>query len=357
MHESSDSTWDGATPRRARERFVQAARRSIQAVVGAAVLALLGMVILRPLHVRIDTHLVDLFVKVLAIVVLMLFVAGGVTGIVAVAGTSRYGNAGLLGRGLLGSLLSVVLALVLVPTLFQVNSRVRAQQDFRTALTNLMGTASGTPNELNDRLAATSAALGTAAEQASGTDAAVLNASAAFFSRVQKATEPYTTAMQRLQSAKVLDFGTIRARADIESRRGLVRAFVAANEGLRKFVESGPAVFAEETAKVVLTEDQRAKLVSRFELGFGRTQPLNLKIRAADAELAGAILGVLNLLDGQWGRWRFDMRTQSVRFSDRQAAQTYQAFTRQLQAAAAEQSKLQQQMVELKQTAQSQGAR
>jgi hypothetical protein len=54
--------------------------------------------------------------------------------------------------------------------------------------------------------------------------------------------------------------------------------------------------------------------------------------------MGGAMLGVLDLLDANWGRWRYNETSGKVRFENASAVTQYNAFMAQIHKAATEQA-------------------
>ncbi len=178
----------------------------------------------------------------------------------------------------------------------------------------------------------------------SGDDAAASRAMAAYLSKMQMQAREYEAALGRLISAEVLSFN-LQDRSTLEAHRKLVREFAAANDQLTDTVRH-----AEELARTELKAAKvSARMLEATMTGFnkGREQrQLQLRIRDHDRTLGEAGLGALDLLDKNWGRWSHDKTSGQLRFEDDAALASFNTFITTIQTAAAEQTQVQQELVE-----------
>lgn len=142
--------------------------------------------------------------------------------------------------------------------------------------------------------------------------------------------------------ANVLSF-QFSERATLEAHRKLVVQFSAANDRLTNLVQrSEEMVRAELVAAKV-----PAKLLESTMNGFNQGRPqraLQLRIRQHDHTLGEAGLAVLDLLDRNWGRWERDEVSGQLRFHDDATLATFNTLITQIQTAAEEQTRAQQEL-------------
>lgn len=226
-------------------------------------------------------------------------------------------------------------------------------------MTNLLGTTEEEMDDLdsaNERIESTQRALDQAAERATGTDAAIMRATSAYMAVIREATETFTKEAVALQNAEVLDTSDLHDRGQIEERRQIVARFITANGQLTETMKSGEQLFATELDKQSLTGALRADVLTGFKTGFGRTLPLTLKVRNADADIALSMLQVLALLETQWDRWRYDADAGVLEFDEDAAAEKYTELLTGIEATAEIQAVAQRELFEVQRALQS-GAR
>ncbi len=165
--------------------------------------------------------------------------------------------------------------------------------------------------------------LGRAAASSSGESAAALRSTQDFLRQVQSQQQTYEEASRQLTSANVLVVRTIEQRADIARRRAAVTNFLATESAFRDFIAQSELTFSNGLANAGIAVTQRDAAVKQFRDGFGRELPLLMEIRATDEQIANGMLSVLDLLDRNWGRWRYDERSGAPRFDDRGAMNQY----------------------------------
>jgi hypothetical protein len=336
--------------RAGKEAAAMAATISVAAGVAALVAALCFDRLLKGLQPTVGAATLSLLAKASVIVTCGLLLVGLVAAVVAVAGGIRSSSKGIIGKGLAGGLMCLLLGAIFVPNFLNARrQRLQAQEEFISAVTNLVNLTPedlSEPESIQERLTTTRQAMDRAAEKASGTEAAMMRASSAYFGRIQAAAERYTTHHTVLTDAEVLSPVELKERGEIERRRGIVRDFVGANEHLAKTISSGADLFEEELRKAHLPERAHAEVMSGFKRGFDRTRPISLKIRALDAEFGQLMMSVLDLLDGQWGKWRFDADDDLLYFDDDTVEEKYTGYVERIDELAQEQEELQRQLLE-----------
>ncbi|EEF62437.1 hypothetical protein [Pedosphaera parvula] len=138
----------------------------------------------------------------------------------------------------------------------------------------------------------------------------------------------YSTAYAALTNPPVLSMVLVKEKADLEARKKATLACIAASQELIAFWTSAAARLAEELSRANLSPDVRKEYLQDFIRSAEIDKPESLKYRKVQLLREQAILGYLNLLEQNWGKWTYDPKTQSVRSTD---GQFMENFTRDLE--------------------------
>lgn len=182
------------------------------------------------------------------------------------------------------------------------------------------------------------------ASKMSGDDAAATRAMANYLAKMQIEARGYEAALARLLEANVLNF-QISDRAEFEAHRQLVRDFAAANEQLTANVRNAETLARAELAAEKTSSRLTEETMAGFNQGRGQRQ-MQLRIREQDRVLGEASLGALDLLEKNWGRWSRDETSGQLSFEDDATLESFNALISQIEAAADEQTKVQQELAE-----------
>ncbi len=182
-----------------------------------------------------------------------------------------------------------------------------------------------------------------------GNDKLSFEAGAAYTARLQEEAKKYETQLERLQAAEVLAPASNPTREKLAQNRQLVHDFMAANLVLSNFVHHSARHFEEELKARKVPE----KLIEQNMIGFNSTssrqRPLMLKIRATDARIGTATLGLLDIMDTHFGKWTTELGSGKLVLPDDEAVEKYQRIYLELTIAAEEQGELQKKMFNLNQ--------
>lgn len=281
------------------------------------------------------------------------YLIGMVFSIVALCGIPRHGRAGLLSKGLAGMLLNGVLLLftgiyiiVLQPTI----ELAKAHKQFNDAADRLRQSSRDSLNPTNgfqpgitplEKFIATSTE---ASKNLKGADAVAMQAGLAYFAKLKVENDAYTQAATALQDGEMLNGDTLKTKDQLAPRRKIVQSFLDTNRRFREFVRDSEQHFETELKARSLIPEDIGKAMAAFHKGDNRNI-LVLKIRDSDERIGKSILGTLDLLEKQWGQWKFDGKTDLFTFQDTEAAKQYATLQKDLVAASEEQAALQQQLL------------
>ena len=114
--------------------------------------------------------------------------------------------------------------------------------------------------------------------------------------------------------------------------------FLDANDAFKSLLLQSESNYRKDLAALEVSPAQTEAAMTGFRKSFGVQRPLLVNIREADDRMGRAMLGVLDLLDSQWGQWRYDPAASVVRFQDRTALDQYKALMAQINQARTDQA-------------------
>jgi hypothetical protein len=242
-------------------------------------------------------------------------------GLVALFGGRRHGARGLAGL----SAASIVLGLVLL--------RLADRRYQAAASPQTNGPAAETAEEPAPAPAPlpTHQANSVSSSSQSPTDSVeeekrLALATASYASKVQAVTAEYDHSLQAMQQATILNYETLRARVQLQTRRQAVQAFLTANENWREVVASAEEFYRLELAHFKVSPLLAERALVEFQKSVGEQTPYLLQMRSADAQWGNAILGMLGMLGSNWGQWTYDTAEGSVSFEDDEVTSRYEAL-------------------------------
>jgi len=177
--------------------------------------------------------------------------------------------------------------------------------------------------------------------QSSGDDALVVQAVRSYQQRLLAAAAGHAATAAAMQAAAVLDMKDVTQREQLESRRGVVRRFLASNDALTSLLTNEAASFAQEMARLNLPPEKMQSELKAFQSGI-RDKELTLRLGETDQRIGSSLLGALDFLDESWGKWNYSREQRLVQFGAPGALEKYNDFLGAIEAAQKEQTELQQ---------------
>jgi hypothetical protein len=179
--------------------------------------------------------------------------------------------------------------------------------------------------------------------QARQEDALIQQATSTCGQRIQEAAKDHAANAKQVQEAKVLEMEQVAQREQLETKREVVRKFLASNQALKSLLVSEEAAFTEELAKLNLPPARVESAVKGFHSAIqGKT--VAILMRDADQRIGTSLLGALDFLDEIWGQWNYNKEYDQVQFNPPGALKKYNDFMESIAAAAREQQELQAQL-------------
>jgi len=281
----------------------------------------------------------------------LLVLAGFVLAIIALSVMTRDGRRGILGFALAGLILNAsVVALGVIPLVLKVRNRARAvhnaenvaQQAREETLKELRGEKGVQP--ASQRLDAIEKSMDDLAAQSTGDKALELKASSGYLHRLQVVSAKYTSGLQELEGARVLDMSGVERREQLTPKRDAVQRFMASNEEFKSFLTNAENIFKEEMVAMKVPQ----KTFDQALEGFHSKAYINntlIKIRDTDRQIGEGMLGVVDLLDEHWGKWTYNTERKRLVFAADGSLDQYNAFLAKIKKASNEQKRLQEQVV------------
>lgn len=330
----------------------QIARASVQAPLMGLVVAFIAFAFLR-------TSSDKLIPLVIAAIAMVLAGVGVICAGIGFVGMSRHGTRGLLGWSLGGFALGGFVLASGFGAIKEVQKAQRTQaalrdikaasDQYRNDLRRSFDPENGITNTSLDKIDRMKESFDKAAQQSSGSDAAIAKAMSAHFSRTRAAMEKYNLAVEALKAAAVLNPVDLTNRNQFAPRREVVDRFLRANDELKLFVSESENLILADLKRLNVSQRQRDGFMVGYHRKAGEVNLLVLKVRRCDTALGNALLGGLKILEERWGRWDYDTTDEKIKFADDAAVAAYTQVLAAMQDAGAEQVRLQQEIIALQQ--------
>lgn len=286
----------------------------------------------------------------LASVVLM--VVGLILGLLALILMQPGGRGPIILRASAGIVMSSLLLAIFIPNFLRAREKAIAQrkayaevhspsQDLQKGM--VVAAREGKPMDIT-RL---QKSMEDAGKIGTGQDAAIMKASSAYLQKLQVLQQAYVAATEDLTNSHILQASDLTQREQLQARKAVVQKFLAANEAVKSFLESN----AENYRQELLDQKVSPAGISKALLGFHKTAdpqaPLIREVRETDSRMGRAMVGVLDLLDTDWGRWRYNNTSQRLNFNSTSSLEKYNDYLRELDSAREDQAVAQEKLVSL----------
>lgn len=290
----------------------------------------------------------------------VIYVVSLVLGFVGLTGSYRRGNEGALVRAVLGMIISGTLlgfwgvGFVRGYRMAMQNRKAaqavaqaakEIKQDMKKELAE-KGTAS--PDASQAGAEKLKKAFDNASKQLTGDDALVAQAGAYYMARLQNVVNDYTAAAQAIKSPLVfMNMNGVDQREQLATRKATVNKFLEANEKMLSFITKAEIIFREELVRAKVSPAALETALKGYRQTADERNYLTIQIRMDDQRIGNAMLGMLDLLDSNWGNWKYNPDKKNVIFQDTDAVAKYNEYFKDMTAAGKEQAKLQSQLLSL----------
>ena len=274
-----------------------------------------------------------IYVLTIAVICGFIVLVGIVMGLLALVLAKPGERAGVFARAGVGLGVCGLLIAIAVPNFIRGRQKALADQaalqDLKSTVSDLRQEASAAlkqhdPHAVN--LAKLGQSLDRAAKATSGDASIAMRAMHAYLDRIESQQKAYEKVSDELLVASVLQTSNLFNQSQIPPRKAKVQAFLDANNSFKAFIAQGAVNFRKELVNLKVSPEQVEAAVGGFQKTSGPQIPMVLAIRAADDRMGVAMLGILDLLDANWGRWRYNPATGKVRFDDPATLQRYNGY-------------------------------
>src|SRR2546421_12075243 len=129
---------------------------------------------------------------------------------------------------------------------------------------------------------------------------------------MQEAARAYTAALKTLQDNRVLDMSNVERKEQLAEKKEIVRGFMESNEQFRSFSSNSASIYKEELEKAKVSQSTLASELAAFRTSSAKAKAKVLAIRETDRRLGEAMLGVLSLLEENWGKWNYNAEKKKI---------------------------------------------
>jgi hypothetical protein len=168
-----------------------------------------------------------------------------------------------------------------------------------------------------------------------GQDAMLVKTWAAYLRQVEAASQKWQAMYNELAAAKILDFSELNGKQELRERQNLVHRYQASSDAMRELVVNSSDFFRSELTGLGSTPDNTEQALQTLEAQSANQRRVLLEIRDLDTRMVQDMLGVLSLLQTNWGSW--SCRSGPVVFNDRSTLQQYNMLLTDLRTAGQEQ--------------------
>ena len=292
---------------------------------------------------------------ILLLVVGLAVCASLITGLIALSGIRKCGSDGILGKTVRGMCLSAVAIGSFVwafsedrtnrETMARLHElAVKVDADTRKDFENNKGlSASDGIKRMNE----TQNLLDSAAKETTGNTALINKAASAFLQKAKAFMAAYAEAEKGLNHLTGKNVHNVENQIQLDDKRQAVRKFMAANEAVLLFIQNGEQTLKAELVNQHLPAENIETTLKGYRRASEQQNALTTKIRLQDKRMSVSFLTAINLLDANWGRWKYSDETKRVVFNDNAVSEQYAACLSEITTAAREQVQLQQQLVGL----------
>jgi hypothetical protein len=293
----------------------------------------------------------------LGLLCMFLIGAGTVLAIVALCGSRTDDGGGLVRRGVIGLVFNgVFVALFGLAFVSGFSRGVKARQAQRDLLRTAENVRENTRKSFDPKYGLTNAhtedvtRLRQQMEKAStdfkGQDAILAKAWAAYLREIEVASQRWQALYRELGEAKVLDFGEVKDRQELRERQELVLRYKAGSDAMRDLVVNSADFFRGQLKQLGAAPGKREEAVKTLQAQMAQRGAVVLQIRDLDTRMSDDMLGVLTLLEKNWGRWTCP--TGTVMFEEPRTLREYNALIADLRTAGKEQIDAQKKLVSLR---------
>jgi hypothetical protein len=281
----------------------------------------------------------------------LMLLASIVLGVIALCAIPKYGSEGVLKPALRGIIVSLLLlgsfgnsysqGLKNQKALLAMEQRakdLRAQES--------KGLATGKISDVSahlKKLNAAASALDQASHDSAGSQALAIKAMGGFLAKTRVLLVNYVKAAKPMETMTGLDTKNITRQDQLQTQRETVKTFLAANRSLMDYYKNSETVLSNELASAQLSQAEIDGALKGYRRGGAGQYDVSIKLREQDERVGLALVAGLDLLDANWGKWKYSAEKEAALFDDHKVWKKFIACLDDLTAAYKEAGQLQQQ--------------
>lgn len=283
-----------------------------------------------------------------------IIVSGFLLALLALAGVPKHGAKGLLGRAVSGLFINGLLIFIFATNFMAGRSAAKKRAEDVDQLRGVSKEfaskqlANTNLNDMDGRLEVMDE-LGTkmdaVSKNLSGEAKLLAQGTASFVKRMKSGLAEYESASKKFDVDKTIDFSNVTVPMELGNRRQTVENFLAANGKLLDLYANIVVVYREEMQKTGMTPSAVEQVLTGMKRRDQTANRVQVAMRHNDKSLGEAAIGLINVLEEQWGKWRFVDDQDAVYVEDDAARKQYSDFIDQLNAASGNTAQLNEKML------------
>ncbi|MHC4442470.1 MAG: hypothetical protein ACYTBZ_20500 [Planctomycetota bacterium] len=164
--------------------------------------------------------------------------------------------------------------------------------------------------------------LNKAASESSGEQALIASAGAAAIRSTKPSVMNFSQLTNQLQTAGGINPTTLTSKQAVTDRLAIAKSLLEANRKLTDAVTNMPKVYRDELVRTHISAKRADELTRHFDSG--AQIPLQKQLRSEATNSTKAVIGILQLLETQWGKWQFDHDSKQILFDFGEDVEQYQ---------------------------------
>lgn len=299
----------------------------------------------------------------IGVVTILTIIAGVVFSTLALCGISSHGKSGLLWQGVVGLLLGLALGLLAgvgaFANLKKATANHQGMRQMQAASHDLLEKAgsdfnptNGIDNQANlKKIEKFRDTLNALTNQMSGEEAQMMQALNVCMGRWAAGEKAFVAAAEDFQRAGILDFERLQTAAQLARHRGVVKAFLSANEIMRTNVFKQDRELEAELRARQISERNRIGFIKGFNSGRLPLLQRVSQIRDCDRDIGQACLKLYDLLEARSGHWQLNPQTEQPAFDDASAQTSADALLQSIALLGKKEVQIQKEVVQIQQQA------
>ncbi|HEX7859912.1 MAG TPA: hypothetical protein VF773_06290 [Verrucomicrobiae bacterium] len=171
---------------------------------------------------------------------------------------------------------------------------------------------------------------------------------AEYMEHLNKAQARHAEAVERMDSAWILQPTTSKTVPEIETLAAAVTNFVHENRQFTILFTNSTAFLTKTFKEKGVPPDQISSALAGFNKGFKPQLPLVKTIREQDNIFGAALLEILNLYKAHHGKWKWDEQSETVTFENEPTSEQWLELVTTISETAEEQQQTQAKLIELR---------